>query len=67
MIVKFRSMKNMQFYFRVLARNHRIIAQSEGYRTKRARDNGIAALFKVVRYSVKCDVFEHGLTRRYDA
>lgn len=37
------------FYFRVRALgNNRIVAQSEGYKTPRARDRGIAALVKAV-------------------
>lgn len=37
----------MRYYFRVRAGNGKIIAQSEGYNTKRARDNGIRALVAV--------------------
>lgn len=40
-----------QFYFRVRARNGKIVAQSEGYNTKRARDNGIKALLRVTFHS----------------
>lgn len=36
-----------RYYFRVRAANGKIIAQSEGYNTKRARDNGIRALVAV--------------------
>lgn len=64
MIVKFRSMKNKQFYFRVLARNNRIIAASEGYITKRARNNGIRSLVAVMQGDFK--IVDHGLTRRHD-
>lgn len=39
-----------QFYFRVRALgNNKIVAQSEGYKTKRSRDRGIAALVAAVR------------------
>jgi uncharacterized protein YegP (UPF0339 family) len=44
MFETFRSKKNRQFYFRARARNGRILAQSEGYKTKRARDKGLDAL-----------------------
>lgn len=37
----------MCYYFRVRAANGMIIAQSEAYNTKRARDNGIRALVAV--------------------
>lgn len=41
------------FYFRVRALgNNRIVAQSEGYKTKRARDKGIAALAAAVQAGV---------------
>ena len=48
MIETFRSRKNRQFYFRVLARNGKTVAQSEGYTTARARDRGIRALVTVI-------------------
>ncbi len=45
MIQTFR--RGSHFYFRVRAEgNNRIVAQSEGYTTPRARDKGIAALIK---------------------
>lgn len=47
MIQTFRSKKTRQYYFRVVARNNRIIAQSEGYKTKRSRDRGVEALTDV--------------------
>lgn len=48
MIVKFRSMKNKQFYFRVVANNNKTIAASEGYKTRRGRNNGVISLFKTL-------------------
>ena len=49
MIEQFRSRKNRQYYFRVRSRNRRIIAQSEGYKSKRSCDRGIQALLRVAR------------------
>lgn len=65
MIVKFRSMKNKQYYFHVKARNNRIIAQSEGYRTRASRDMGVRSLIRIMASPVK--IKNRGLTRRYDA
>jgi uncharacterized protein YegP (UPF0339 family) len=47
MFETFRSRKNRQFYFRARARNGKILAQSEGYKTKRSRDKGLAALLHI--------------------
>jgi uncharacterized protein YegP (UPF0339 family) len=44
MIELFQSKKNRQFYFRVKGGNNKVIAQSEGYKTKGGRRRGIAAL-----------------------
>lgn len=41
----YRSKMNKQFYFRIVARNGRIVAQSEGYKRAASRDRTIA-LFK---------------------
>lgn len=47
MIQTFRSKKDGQYYFRVVARNGRTIAASEGYETKRSRDRGVRAVIGV--------------------
>jgi|GEM_PF-5296855 len=51
MIILFRSKKNRQFYFRVVAGNNRTVAQSEGYKTRAARKRGYFALFRAVELS----------------
>lgn len=53
MIVKFRSKRNKQFYFRLVARNGKTVAASEGYKTRRNRDHGIMALQHMVARGVK--------------
>lgn len=40
----FRSTQDRQWYWRVRAANHRILAASEGYRTKRSAVKGAKAL-----------------------
>ena len=45
----------MRFYFHLKAPNGKIICQSEGYNSKRARDNGIAAIRK---YAADAEVVE---------
>jgi uncharacterized protein YegP (UPF0339 family) len=41
--------KNKQFYFRLKARNGRIIAQSEGYKRKAGVINALTALGKMIK------------------
>lgn len=48
--------KRHSFYFRLKAPNGRIICQSEGYNSKRARDNGIAAIKKYAADAEVVDV-----------
>lgn len=57
MIQKFRSKKTRQYYFRILAPNGKTIAQSEGYKTRRSRDNGIAAVVRVVANGIAFATF----------
>lgn len=49
MIQMFKSEADGQFYFRIRARNGKIVAQSEGYKTKASARKGIEALKKAVR------------------
>lgn len=44
MIETFKSKKNGQYYFAIVASNGRTVAQSEGYKTKRSRDRGAQAV-----------------------
>lgn len=48
MIKIFKSDKDGQHYFHVTARNGKIIAQSEGYKTKAGARKGIEALKKAL-------------------
>jgi uncharacterized protein YegP (UPF0339 family) len=50
--------KNDQFYFRLKARNGRIILQSEGYTARHNCKGGIAALRTNVLFSTAFEVFE---------
>lgn len=50
MIEKFRSRRNKQFYFRVVAGNGKTVAQSEGYKTKRSRDKTVFLLGNLVLF-----------------
>jgi uncharacterized protein YegP (UPF0339 family) len=40
----FRSPRNRQYYFRIVAGNGRTVAQSEGYKRARSRDDTVAAI-----------------------
>jgi uncharacterized protein len=42
----FKSKKNKQWYFRLVARNGKIVAQSEGYKGKHGAKNGVASIQK---------------------
>lgn len=48
MIQIFKSPEDAQFYFHIRAKNRRIVAQSEGYKTRASAVKGIAALKKAV-------------------
>jgi uncharacterized protein YegP (UPF0339 family) len=60
MIESFRSAKNRQYYFRIVAGNGRTVAQSEGYKTKGSRDRGIDAVIRAVRQGALCDSTRKG-------
>ena len=47
-ILNHKSKVNGQFYFSIVARNGKIIAQSEGYKSKASRGRTIASLQKSV-------------------
>ena len=47
-IEMFKSEENNQFYFRIMARNGKIVAQSEGYKNRGGVRTGIASLKKIV-------------------
>jgi len=47
-IEMFKSPKDKLFYFRVVARNHKIVAQSEGYKNRGGVRTGIASLKKII-------------------
>jgi len=53
MIEIFRSKKNKQYYFRVLAKNGKVIAQSEGYKRKDGAVKGILSLMRVARNALR--------------
>lgn len=48
MIHTFKSEENGQYYFHVKAKNGKIVAQSEGYKSKASLRKGIEALKKAV-------------------
>lgn len=52
MIHILKSKKNGKYYFNVTANNRKVVAQSQGYKTKRGCKKGIAALLKACRQSV---------------
>ncbi len=48
MIEVFRSDEDDQWYWRVKARNGRVVAQSEGYKSKQGAVKGVVALGKAL-------------------
>lgn len=50
--------KNNQYYFRIVAKNGKTIAQSEGYKQKASRTKTINALLDYVFYERKFKVVE---------
>lgn len=52
----FQSDKNGEWYFRVVARNHKTVAQSEGYTRKADCFRGIEALKRAVEISEVVDL-----------
>ena len=48
--------KDRQWYFHLRARNQKVIAQSEGYKTKRGAQRGIAAVCTAARTAVVVEI-----------
>ena len=42
----FQSDKNQEYYFRMVAKNGKIVLQSEGYTTKQAAENGVESVMR---------------------